>query len=92
VTDYYLLPKTSSNHHRLNFALEPTMAYPYTLGGDASEGTIHDITIKWQASAFNKLAQEASRAEQTRELLKALTENFVYLAAHRIQNMTVNIT
>jgi hypothetical protein len=92
VTGYNLLPKTPSNNHRLNFAIEPTMAYSYALGAGASEGTIHGITIKWQASAFDKLAQEASRTKQTRELLKALTENFVYLAALCIQSTTVEVT
>jgi hypothetical protein len=68
------------------------MAYTYALAGDTTEGTINGITIRWQNSALQKLDQEVGRTQQPRTLLKALTENFIFLAAYRIKGTSAKIT
>lgn len=57
------------------------MSYLYALGPDEKKGTINEITVRWQASALTKLDDAVKRTEQTSTQLKALTENFLYLAA-----------
>ncbi|KAI0811507.1 hypothetical protein GGR55DRAFT_678328 [Xylaria sp. FL0064] len=67
-------------------------AYPYCLAPDAASGNIDGIYIKWQASALGKkLDGAAKRVEEPRELLKPLTEHFLYLSCLRLGNDEVKI-
>jgi hypothetical protein len=67
------------------------MSYPYHLATNEIEGVINGITIRWQASAYNKLPAEEIRTQQTQALLKALTEDFLYRTAYRLGNKAVKI-
>jgi hypothetical protein len=68
------------------------MSYPYALAADTTQGIIDGINVRWQESAWNKLYDNVERLQQPPELLKALTENFLYLAARRLGNTSIKIT
>ena len=71
------------------------MSYPnysYSLPSNITEGEIGGFAIRWQPSAYTRLDQEAARTKQPKELLKALTEHFLYLAAKRLKNKSVRVT
>jgi hypothetical protein len=69
-----------------------TTPYIYCLAENAESGNINDIAIRWQASALIRLDQEVTRTLQSRALLKALTEHFLYLTAYRIGSQAIKIT
>ncbi|KAI1772992.1 hypothetical protein F4818DRAFT_453339 [Hypoxylon cercidicola] len=66
--------------------------YRHHLPKNVGEGNIGGIKIRWLNSALDvKLDIEARRLEQPRELLKALTEHFVYLCARELRSTTADI-
>ncbi|KAI1273773.1 hypothetical protein F5Y07DRAFT_411120 [Xylaria sp. FL0933] len=68
-------------------------AYPCCLAPDAVSGYIDGIYMRWQASALgDKLDDSAESLQKPRELLKALTEHFLYLSCRRLGNYEVKIS
>ncbi|KAI1399432.1 hypothetical protein F4819DRAFT_488538 [Hypoxylon fuscum] len=69
-----------------------TNPYPYCLGELEESGYVHDIKLRWQASAIGqKLETSVGNMGETRELLKAFTEQMLYMAAHRLGAKNVKI-
>ncbi|KAI1420859.1 hypothetical protein F5Y12DRAFT_719079 [Xylaria sp. FL1777] len=67
--------------------------YQYILPATAESGEINGVSLRWQASSLSsKLPAEARRTTQSEALLKAMTEHFLYLAAHRLGATSVKIT
>lgn len=68
------------------------MSYSYRLPSTSSEGTINGIKIRWSQSSYERLGDVFGDAEHLYDTAKALTENFFYLLAFRLQKTTVTIT
>lgn len=62
------------------------MSYQYSLPADTYDGEIHGIRIRWSTPATATLQNNAGLTGVSIYTLKAVTENFVYLLAHRLQH------
>ncbi|KAI0425946.1 hypothetical protein F5Y09DRAFT_346169 [Xylaria sp. FL1042] len=73
---------SSSTSHPYNHCLPPTDDHGY----------INNVEVRWQPHAlYTLLAREEKRTGQPRELLKALTEHFLYGCAQRLGNKQLYI-
>jgi hypothetical protein len=60
------------------------MPYPYKLPSDSYNGPINAINIRWADGAIMKLQKDARDTSVSEATLKAVTEHFLYLLAHRL--------
>lgn len=61
------------------------MAYSYCLSEDDYEGEINGIRIRWSSGAITHLQRNTGARNTPTGTVKALTENFVYLLAYRLE-------
>lgn len=67
------------------------MSYPYILGPTVWDANVHAVRLRWPEAGKEKLESESSITRVPLIMLKAVSEHFCYLLAHRLGNQQVLI-
>lgn len=67
------------------------MSYPYCLPPESYIGYINGILVQWPPTGPERLALRAYELQVPQGTLKALCENFSYLAAYRLGHIDITI-
>jgi hypothetical protein len=67
------------------------MSFPYSLPADTYKGEVHGIKIRWSDPAMGRLESDAGLTGALTYTLKAVSENFAYMLADRLQHNDVVI-
>ncbi|RDL30147.1 uncharacterized protein BP5553_10425 [Venustampulla echinocandica] len=66
-------------------------AYPHCLPVDVYDGYINNINVKWSPTTREWLPQKAVDCKTSVQILKSLTEHYLYLSAHRMGSTQVTV-